>query len=61
MLSQDVDVVQAEMIPLAAPTMLRIRHHVEVDLGGGQRMLVRLGFLEERASGMQGTVLCGSI
>ena len=58
MRSDEVDVVAGESLPvaiLAAPAKPRIIHHVQMDLGGWW-MQVRLGFLEERASAMEGTM-----
>ena len=54
----EVDVVAGESLQVAvpaAPAKPRIIHHVKMDLGGW-RMQVRLGFLEERASAMEGTM-----
>lgn len=58
MRSDEVGVVAGESLPVAfpaAPAKPRIIHHVKMDLGGW-RMQLRLGFSEERASAMEGTM-----
>ncbi|KAK1694437.1 hypothetical protein QYE76_011134 [Lolium multiflorum] len=58
MRSDEVDVVAGESLQVAvpaAPAKPRIIHHVKMDLGGW-RMQLRLGFSEERASAMEGTM-----
>jgi hypothetical protein len=61
MRSDEGDVVAGESLQVAvpaAPAKPRIFHHVKMDLGGW-RMQLRLGFSEERASAMEGTMRRG--